>query len=231
MKKCKFCTAEIEDNEIKCSYCGEKQDKDEVTTESIIETVKDSNQESLDEIKDQIKSEESVTESIKEESHDEPIIEQDNTNKVELNVNKKHLDSNTKKNNILFIILIISISLSMISCFLPYVKIGDFSMNYVYNKSIASISKSSGIKDGIFIIIFGIVSIVTLVLGKKKIPTVVCQFLSIGVFLMDYFDAKNNPITNLVTRYYGIGFYLVLIFLLISVTLAIIRLIFKDKFD
>lgn len=199
MKKCKFCTADLQDDEVKCSYCGKSQDE-----EIVVET--------------------------------SPVKSDDNNQKN--TSSKRTIDFENvpvKKNNIIFIILIVSIVLSMGACFLPYIKIGDFTMNYVYNENIVSLSKISGIKDGIFILIFGIVSILTMVIGKHKIPPVVCQALSIGVFLIDYIDAKDNPAMTIISEYYGeyygIGFYLVIVFLLISLILSLIRLLGKDKYD
>jgi hypothetical protein len=138
-----------------------------------------------------------------------------------------------KKNKVVYILLLITVALSIGACFLPYVKVDNYSINYVYNSNIASLSKSDGIKDGIFVVIFGIVTILTLLIGKKRIPAIVCQVLSIGVFFMDYIDANKDMQVTLVKEYYGefygIGFYLVIIFLIVSLILSIIRLIKKNE--
>ena len=147
----------------------------------------------------------------------------------EINNNEQTIYIPEKKNSVIYILLIITVILSIAACFLPYIKVGDFTINCVYNENIASLSDNNGIKDGIFVVILGVISLLTLLIGKKRIPTVVCQFLSIGVFFIDYIDAKNNPVTSVITDYYAIGFYLVIILLIFSLVLSITRLIGKDK--
>ena len=122
----------------------------------------------------------------------------------------------------------------MVVCFLPYLSFDDYSMNYVYTKS--SLSTGINLKDGIFVLIFGFISLLTLFIGKKKIPPLVFQSLSFGVFLYDYFDTKNNTIISTLNKYldskirFDIGFYLLFVFLIISVILSIIRVVKKDKY-
>ena len=197
MKKCKFCTAEMQDDETKCNYCG----KDE--SEEIVEN----------------------------EEKEAKELDEKNQSKTNSEVYQKIIPK--KKKKIIYILLLITVALSIGACFLPYVKVDNYSINYVYNSNIASLSKSDGIKDGIFVVIFGIVTILTLLIGKKRIPAIVCQVLSIGVFFIDYIDANKDMQVTLVKEYYGefygIGFYLVIIFLIISLILSIIRLIKKNE--
>ena len=184
MKKCKFCTADMEDNEINCSYCGKNQDSEVL-----------------------------------------PVIENNNNQEVVYNNQPEE-----KKNKTLFILLLVSICICMFACFLPFFKVENYSINYIYNESLTAYSKSGGIADGIFIMIFGIISIITLI-KKKRIPVVIFQILSASVFFYDYFHAKSNIFNNLLTRYYSIGFYLLFIFLIICVILSILRLVLKNKFE
>ena len=82
------------------------------------------------------------------------------------------------------------------------------------------------IKDGIFIVIFSGLSIL-LLLFKKRIPILIFQSLGLLVFILDFIN-DSNEIGNL-SDYYGIGFYLVCIFLIISIVLSLMRVIMKKK--
>ena len=194
MKKCIFCTAELEDNQTRCDYCGKEQDGNQ--SYNIAQEIKNNN---------------------------EIYNYQDN------------LDDN-KKNKVIRILLIISIILCCGACFLPYISIEGLSMNYVFFEKKTMLSSEIDLKDGVFVIIFGIISILTLLIGKKRIPPLIFQLLSLGVFALDYFDMNGNVYYKLVKELYngsifGIGFYLVLIFLIISVALSLVRVIKKDKYD
>ena len=185
MKKCIFCTAELEDNQHKCDYCGKDQDSNQLG--------------------------QSVNQNLEMNS-----IINDNNEVMTNNIYYKGSSS-----SIMQILFIISVIICMISCFLPYFSIFGISQNYVY--------QDTKILDGVFILAFGVVAVLT-ALFKKKIPPLIFQLLSLGVFLYDYINQKTNEYSNIISRLYGIGFYLLFIFLIGSVILAIVRLAGKDKF-
>ena len=128
-----------------------------------------------------------------------------------------------KTNNILFYVLLVTVVLGAISCFLPYVSVLDLESNYVYfDPGFGSVD----VKDGILVVIFSVLSVIFLLL-KKRIPILVFQSLSLIVFILDYFnDTGNNG--NLIE--YKVGFYLVLIALIASFVLSLLRVILKKKF-
>lgn len=183
MKKCVSCTAEIQDDEKFCSYCGKEQ---------------------------------------------ESQIVDNNQNQMPMVNNYNQYPNNEKKSKVLYILLIVTIVICMGACFLPFFSIGDYSINYIYNESLSSLSKSGGVADGVFVITFGIISILTIAIGKKRIPAIIFQSLSCAVFFYDYFNGQDS---GLLSQYYAIGFYLLFVFLIVSVVLAILRLILKNKFD
>lgn len=131
-------------------------------------------------------------------------------------------DVNTGKNKIIFILLLITLAACIGACFLPYISIQGYSVNYVYTDLLGKVD----IKDGIFIVIFSGVSFL-LLLFKKRIPILIFQSLGLLVFILDFIN-DSNEIGNL-SDYYGVGFYLVCIFLIISIVLSLIRVIMKKK--
>ena len=135
------------------------------------------------------------------------------------------------KSNIISILLIVSIVICMVACFFPYFEIGGYSINYIYNDKFARYSESGGIADGIFIYIFGIISILTILIGKKRVPAVICQLLAAGIYIMDFANGQSSIMSSLITKSYSYGFYIIFIFIIISVILSIIRLVAKDKFS
>ena len=130
------------------------------------------------------------------------------------------------KNRTIYRILIISIIICMFSCFLPIYKIDSSTLNYVYN------SYTGRILDGIFILIFGSISLLFLLIGKKKrkVPVLIFQLLSFGIFAYDFFREEARELNKYLSEFYGIGYYLLLVFLIISVILALIRVIKKDTY-
>ncbi len=148
-----------------------------------------------------------------------PINEQYNPNQE---FNNYNYQNEIKKNNIMKILLIISIVACMVSCFLPYFTILGYSQNYVYT--------DSKILDGVFVIAFGAAGILSVALNKRVLP-LIFQSLSLIVFLYDYFNQKSSEYSQVLSHFYGIGFYFVFIFLIISVSLAIVRIIKKEKYN
>ncbi len=141
----------------------------------------------------------------------------------------------SKKNKVIKVLLIITIVLSMIACFLPFISFEDFSMNYVYSKD-SSMSKNSGIKEGVFVLVFCAISVFILLRDKGRVSVFILQLLSLGVLIFDYINMKNDLVLELIKRFsglnvYGIGLYLLFVFLILSVILSIIRVIKKDKYD
>ena len=131
-------------------------------------------------------------------------------------------DGGEKKNNIIYILLLISIAICMIACFLPYVDILGIKQNYISGLD-------GDVLDGIFVLIFGGVAIVTLFF-KKRLPALIMQLLSGAVFFYDYFKQLDSPSYKLVSHFYGYGFYILFIFLIVSIVLALIRVVNKKKF-
>ncbi len=129
------------------------------------------------------------------------------------------------KNSVLQILLIPTIILVIVSCFLPYLTYFGIEMNYVYLKN--PITGDLDFKDGLFVIMLCVPSLICL-LCKKKVPVLVLQSISLLLFVLDF---ANDGGRYGSTLEYGIGFYLLLVFLIISVVLAIIRLVGKNKFN
>ena len=124
-----------------------------------------------------------------------------------------------KKNIVFFILLMVSLAVCLISCFLPYFEVLGETQNYV-------LGPNDKVLDGIFILIFGGLSIL-LMCFKKKIPVLIFNSLSLGVFLYDYIDQTNSGINSMGIKIYGIGFYLLFVFTIVSVVLSIVRLCSK----
>lgn len=143
----------------------------------------------------------------------------DYTNMPPQNVAYNYYAQPQKKNIVFYILLMVSIAVCIISCFLPYFEILGETQNYV-------LGPNDKILDGIFVLVFGGVSIL-LMCFKKKIPVLVLTALSFGVFLFDYIDQVNNGINSMGIKVYGIGFYLLFVFTIVSVVLSIIRLCSK----
>lgn len=137
------------------------------------------------------------------------------------NEEKQYTPIIVKQNPTILILLLISIIVCGIACFLPYFSLLGVTQNYVLS--------GDKICDGIFILGFGVLSIV-LMFMKKRIPVVIFQALSCAVFFYDYYHQKQSIYSDLMSRMYGVGFYLLFIFLIISLILSIIRLIKSDVF-
>jgi hypothetical protein len=126
-----------------------------------------------------------------------------------------HQDVDTGRNKVVFYLLLLFVIGSIACCFLPYVKISGFEMNYVYTDILGTVE----LKDGLLVVIFCGISLL-LLLFKLRIPILVFQALSLGVFALDYFNDKDTA-----GDFYAIGFYLVFVCLLVSFVLSLIRLI------
>ena len=72
-----------------------------------------------------------------------------------------------------------------------------------------------------------VLSIICL-LCNKNISVLVVQILSLGLVIVDYANDSNN-FDSLIQ--YQIGFYVLLVALIISIVLAFIRLILNKKFS
>lgn len=141
----------------------------------------------------------------------------------------QYANNEAKKNPVIYIILLVCLALCMGACFLPYASIEGFTFNYVYSEEAASLSGNSGLKDGLFILIFCGISIITLLIKKRRIPPLVCTILSYAVFMYDYINDNSSIQVIRVSDYYSVGFYLVLVFLTISLVLSIVRMVLKNK--
>ena len=151
----------------------------------------------------------------------EPVVEQNNP-VPEYNNQPSYPEYDNKgQNKVIWILLLISIGICIGACFLPYFSVLGYNQNYVYS--------GEKVLDGVFVVAFGAVAIL-LLLFKKRIPVLIFQILSCLVFFYDYFNAKQDDIYGLFGSLYGVGFYLLLIFIIISVGLALVRVIKKDKF-
>ena len=127
-----------------------------------------------------------------------------------------------RKNKSILIILAITIIVCIISCFLPFFSVLGFTQNYVMS--------GEKVLDGIFIIAFGIISLLLLVF-KKRIPVLIFQILSNAVFFYDYFNIKSKDTYGIASHIFGIGFYLLFIFLIVSLVLSIVRIVAKNNFE
>ena len=130
-----------------------------------------------------------------------------------------------QKNSSLQIILLIVIIISIVGCFLPYVSSLGLKMNYVYYEN--PITGDLDLKDGSLLIAMGVASFICL-LCKKKVPVLVLQIISLGLLLLDLGNDTNRFGELL---HYEVGFYVMLVSLIISVVLAIIRLAGNKKYN
>lgn len=118
----------------------------------------------------------------------------------------------------------ICLGIIIVGCFLPYVTILNVSTNYVFY--------DGNVKDGIFIIILGILALI-FISKNKFLGTLISQFISVGIFFLDYIDYKSK-INNLGTYIssfskFGVGFYIVLIGLIFSLVISIMLVINRRK--
>ena len=157
-------------------------------------------------------------ETVEEVKNVESVVEQNNNSQSypeQVNVEQHG------KNKVIWILLLLSIGICIGACFLPYFSILGYNQNYI--------SSGEKLLDGIFIVAFGAVAILLLLL-KKRMPILVLQLLSSSVFFYDYLNAKEKDTYGVLGSIYGAGFYILFIFLIISVGLALVRVIKKDKF-
>ncbi len=126
----------------------------------------------------------------------------------------------TKSDN-LRIFLYIAMLASIAACFLPIVSISilgyTVSINYIYNEG--------SVADGIFIIIFQIIAMICLAKNKK---TTVCvlEILAAGIFgitAYNLFTRVSKSISISISNYLGIGFYVLLISLVLGIVLAFVN--------
>ena len=253
MKKCLFCCAEIKDNQEKCYYCGKEQKVEPVITNNNQENVNnvvnntpvDNTPVSNTPVDNNLVDNTSVSNTpVENTSVDNTSVS--NTPVENTSVDNTSVDntpvSNTPvskilvnndsfsifpTNNTIYIALIIIIIGCILSCFLPYISVGSSSINYVYNESFNGIR----IKDGAFVVALCFFSLILLIM-KKRIPVFIFQLLSLGIFVIDYFNDKDmiSLLGQIAPIKYGIGFYLVLIFAIASVVLSFIRLTEKEVY-
>lgn len=161
--------------------------------------------------------------SVSESNAVENIQEQQSYGKMPTyNGSVAYGEINNVKNKAIFILLLISLAACIGACFLPYFNIEGYTFNYVYTDLLGNVD----IKDGIFIVVLSALSIIFLI-TKKRIPILIFQLLGLFVFVFDFIH-DSNEIGDL-SNYYSIGFYLVFVFLVISVVLSLIRVIMKKK--
>ena len=138
----------------------------------------------------------------------------------EENNSNNQITMEKKKHIFVFYLLIITIVLSMVACFLPYFEVYEFSQNYV--------SYDGQAADGVFILIFGAISLLLLI-WKKRIPVFILQVLSASVFFYDYYYQQANSVYKYASRYYGLGFKMLFSLLIATVVLSLTRIIWKKK--
>ena len=109
--------------------------------------------------------------------------------------------------------------LAIVGLFLPIAKVSS---------SVLTLSVNFIDGDGIIVLIAMIISIVLFLLNKI-IPTLVLTIISLGITLYDSINASRlfNTTSPLVDVGFGIGFYITLIGLLISLVVIIYALINK----
>ena len=121
---------------------------------------------------------------------------------------------------IILTLLIVSIIMSIVACFLPYFNVYGFTQNYVSYEGEAA--------DGVFVIFFGALSLLFIALNKR-IPVLIFQILSATVFFYDYINQRTHEVYKYASRYYGVGFKMLFVFSILSVILALVRVIVKNK--
>lgn len=118
----------------------------------------------------------------------------------------------------------ICLGIIVIGCFLPYVTALGYSTNYVFY--------DGNVKDGIFIIGFAILALI-FILKDKYLGALISQCASFGIFLLDFFDYKSklNSFGTYVSSIskFGVGFYIVLVGVILSLVISIILFINKRK--
>ena len=119
------------------------------------------------------------------------------------------------------IFLFVTMIVSILACFLPILSVSVFgvslSVNYVYN--------SGNVADGIFVVGLQIIAIILLSLKKRK---AVCVFeiisaIVFGITAYNLFDRTSKVSSGSIFDFLGIGFYLLLISLIVSIVLSFIN--------
>ena len=132
-------------------------------------------------------------------------------------------ENNDKKSSILFWLLLVVSLLTIVFCFLPYFSVLNIKSNYVF------LDLGYGeldIKDGIFVVSFSVISILLLIF-KKKVPVLLFQIASLVIFIIDYVSDRDK--TRELFKY-EIGFYLVLVAIIVGIILALLRVVLKNKY-
>lgn len=116
----------------------------------------------------------------------------------------------------------------IVGCFLPFLKYGPQSVNYIYNQG--------ELADGIFLIILGIVAVLILLWKKLTIVALICQGISAVLFVSKWLDIKDAiKITNSYSAFggykttYGIGFWVILIGIVFSIVCLVMLLVKAKK--
>lgn len=115
-----------------------------------------------------------------------------------------------------------SLVVIIIGCFFTYFTAMGISMNYV--------SYNGNLKDGVFVIGLSVAAAICL-FKDKNIPALICQLLATVLFVYDFIDTNNKikDINSTLALFgteakFGIGFYIVLIGLIVSLVTLILKI-------
>ena len=131
-------------------------------------------------------------------------------NKLDSIIDNKTSNLEEGKTNKVYMALLISIITSCIACFLPVLKVWFVSVNFVYN--------NGHVADGIFVVIIQIIALIALIY-KKRVSVLLLELLASLIFVFDF--SKLIGGLKIVTNFFGIGFYLLVITLSISIPIFI----------
>ena len=192
MKFCYNCGSQLGSDELFCPKCGAKQQESVQNNSSEFQQPQP------------VKIEKEVQERLQQPQESVNTL----SNKVE----------QQEKSNIIYLLLLVSIVIVGVSCFLPLVSILGYSMNFVYY--------NGKVLDGTIIVALEVVALICL-LFKKRIPVFVFQVISVILAIYDFINIFK---ISLVSSILGIGFYLLVISLIAAFVLSLIRIIKKDKY-
>ena len=131
--------------------------------------------------------------------------------------------SNSNKKNGVWLALIASIIMAGIACFLPFFQVFFISINFVYN--------FGEFADGIIIVVLELIALIC-VLCKLRIIVFILQLLSTGVFFYTFVNLFKSIGSNMQfsIEILGVGFYLLIISLLLAFILSLIRVVNKKDY-